>query len=466
LRSRDPEKTGENAKSAEKTFISAFSASSAVFSFRWLVAKEYRELVASRAWWVLLLAIGPLVGVTFISAVRTYGELSGLNGTAVGVGEAFSPLVGIWAPTFSACEVAAVFLLPFVAIRLVSGDRQSGALKIEMQHPMPAIGRVAAKAMVLLAGWLVVTLAPLAAVVLWKSYGGTVSAPELMTVMIGHVLNAGLTIALAFAAAAVTEHPSTAAILTLSATVGTWILNFAAAIQGGIWERIAGYTPPAMVAEFQHGLIRLDAVLIAVALVMIGLGFSALWLRTGTPVRRRVQESVALGAVAVLILIGGSTAAASWDLSENRINSFPEADEETLAKIRQPLGIDVHLAPEDPRRADLERKAIAKLRRVMPSLHVRYESSTSVGLFEQTAPHYGEIWYELGGKKEMSRATTAESALETIYDLAGVKPPAENDDIFRGHPLAVAPKGAAAVFYGIWPALVVVSAFLVRRRHS
>src|SRR3989440_8852930 len=99
--------------------------------FVWLLRKEYRELVASRAWWVLLLAMGPLVGVTFISAVRTYAEASGLNGTSVGVGEAFSPLIGIWAPTFSAWEVAAAFLLPFVAIRLVSGDRQSGALKIE-----------------------------------------------------------------------------------------------------------------------------------------------------------------------------------------------------------------------------------------------------------------------------------------------------------------------------------------------
>ncbi|MGH9144981.1 MAG: hypothetical protein ACRD2I_27910, partial [Vicinamibacterales bacterium] len=144
------------------------TAESAVFSsFWWLVAKEYRELVASRAWWVLLLAMGPLVGVTFISAVRTYGEASGLNGTTAGVGEAFSPLVGIWAPTFSACEVAAVFLLPFVAIRLVSGDRQSGALKIEMQHPMPAIARVAAKALVLLGGWLAASMAPLVAALLW-----------------------------------------------------------------------------------------------------------------------------------------------------------------------------------------------------------------------------------------------------------------------------------------------------------
>ncbi len=440
---------------------------SAVFSFSWLVVKEYRELVSSRAWWVFLLAMGPLVGVTFISAVRTYGEASGLNGTAVGVGEAFSPLIGIWAPTFSACEVAAVFLLPFVAIRLVAGDRQSGALKIEMQHPMPTFARVAAKAIVLLAGWFVASLAPLAAVLLWKSYGGSIYWPELATVMLGHVLNAGLAISLSAATASLTEHPSTAAILTLSVTVGTWILEFIAAVQGGIWERVAGYTPPAMVAAFQHGLIRLDVILIALALVIAGLGLAAVWLRLGVPVRRRVQESIALGALATGVVFACAFVSPSWDTSESRTNSFTESDEETLSRIHAPLRIDVHLAPEDPRRADLDRKAIAKLRRVLPKVQVQYISSTSIGLFEQTAPHYGEIWYELGGRREMSRATTAESALETIYDLAGVKPPLEKDDeIFRGHPLAVAPKGAAVVFYGIWPALVVASAWLVRRRQA
>src|SRR5437870_4980200 len=103
---------------------------------RHLFAKEWRELMGSRAYWVMLAAMGPLVGMSFISAVTAYGELSGVNGTAAGVGEAFSPLVGIWAPTFSACELAAAFLLPFVAIKVVSGDVQSGAWKIEMQHPL------------------------------------------------------------------------------------------------------------------------------------------------------------------------------------------------------------------------------------------------------------------------------------------------------------------------------------------
>lgn len=430
----------------------------------WLVEKEWRELLISRAWWVLLIAIGPLVGVSFISAVRTYAEVSGLGGTAAGVGEALSPLVGVWAPTFSACELAAVFLLPFVGIRLVGGDRQSGALKLEAQHQMPAVARVAAKALVLLAGWVVALIAPIVAVSLWKTYGGSVYPPELAAITIGHLLNAGLTISLAAAAASITEHPSTAAIVTLCVTVGTWIISFVAAVQGGLWERIASYTPTAMVAEFQHGLLRLDMVLIALTLIAGGLALAAIWIRIGVAVRRRVGESLALGVIAVLVIAACSRVKTSWDLSENRMNSFPEVDEQALRKIQTPLRIEAHLAPEDPRRADLERQALSKLRRVMPSVQVEYASATSIGLFEQTSPHYGEIWYDLGGKKEMSRITTAEGVLETIYSLSSVKRPTENDEsVFRGHPLAVPPRGAAIVFYGVWPAIVLIAVILIRR---
>jgi hypothetical protein len=438
--------------------------------FLWLLEKEWRELLASRAWWVMLLLIGPLVGVSFIGAVRTYAEVSGLNGTAssaIGAGDAFSPLVGVWAPTFSACELAAAFLLPFVGIRLVSGDKQSGALKIELQHSMSALSRIAAKALVLLAGWSLTSAAPLAAIVLWKAYGGSVYAPELVTIAFGHVLNAGLTIALAAAMASLTNHPSTAAILTLSVTVGTWILNFIAAVQGGVWERAAGYTPTAMVAEFQHGLVRLDVVLIALALILTGLALAALWMRLGVPVRRRTYESVALAAGTIAVVVACTFATPSWDASENRMNSFSEADEAALTSIHAPLHIEAHLAPEDPRRVDLERRALSKLRRVLPKTQVQYVSATSIGLFEQSAPHYGEIWYDLGGRREMSRLTTAEGVLETVYALAGIKPPVESDEeIFRGHPLAAQPKGAAAVFYGIWPAVIVAGGFLVRRRQA
>jgi ABC-2 type transport system permease protein len=409
--------------------------------------------------------MGPLVGVSFISAVRTYGEVSGFNGTSAGVGEALSPLVGVWAPTFSACELAAVFLLPFVAIRLVAGDRQSGALKLELQQGMSPFVRIAAKAIVLLAGWLVAMLPPLSAILLWRSYGGSIYAPELATLTLGHVLNAGLTIALAAGMASLTEHPSTAAILTLSVTVGTWILDFFGAIQGGLWERAAGYTPAAMVAEFQHGLVRLDTVLIALLLISTGLGFAAIWMRLGAPVKRRTYQSIGLGVLAAAGILACTFCTVSWDASESRGNSFPESDEQALKQIHEPLLIVAYLAPEDPRRFDLEHRALSKLRRIMPKVQVRYVSATSIGLFEQTNAHYGEIWYDMGGRKTMSRVTTAEGVLEAIYSLAGITPPTETDEeTFRGHPLAVAPKYAGVMFYGFWPCLVVAAAIFARRR--
>jgi len=436
-------------------------------AWRALAGKEWRDLVSSKSWWVLLVAMGPLVGVSFISGVRTYADLSGLNGTALGVGEAFSPLVGVWAPTFSACELAAAFLLPFVAIRLVSGDRQSGALKLELQHPMPPFARMSAKAVVLLIGWLIASVPAAIAVVLWRSYGGSIYPPELIAVIAGHMLNAGLTIGLGAAAAGMTEHPSTAAIVTLAVTVGTWIVTFIAAVEGGFWEALSGYTPTAMVAQFQHGLVRLDVVVVAVVLFVLGLSLAAIWTRLGVAVRRRAMESATAGVFAAIVIVSATFLRANWDLSENRMNSFSKSEEIALKQIRRPLRIDVHLAPEDPRRVDLDRRAISKLRRVLPGLEVRYIAATTTGLFEQSASEYGDVWYELGGRKELNRSTTADSVLETIFSLAGIVPPAESDsDIFRGHPMAVPPTGAATVFYGIWPAVIVAGALFIRWRQS
>lgn len=429
----------------------------------WLLEKEGRELLACNSWWVLLVAMGPLVGFAFIGSVRTYAEASGLNGTAAGVGEAFSPLIGIWAPTFSACELAAVFLLPFVAIRLVGGDRQSGALKLESQQSLPASVRVGAKALVLLAGWLIASVPAAVAVALWRSYGGSIYAPEVATVAAGHLMNAGLTIGLAAATASMTEHPSTAAILTLSVTVGTWILTFIAGIHGGIWERLARYTPTAMVGEFQHGLIRLDVLVAAVALSLLGLALAAIWIRLAVPVPRRIGQSIAMTAVAAIVIAAGAAASTSWDVSESRANSFSLTDERALQSIGEPLSIEVHLAPEDPRRVDLDRNVIAKLRRVRPDVHVRYVSATSIGLFEQTSAGYGEIWYDVGGRKAVGRSVTAEAVLETLYSTAGVAAPVADDEgIFRGHPLITRAPGAALAFYGLWPALTLMGAVLAK----
>lgn len=433
----------------------------------WLLRKEWRELLVSRAWWMLLVLMGPLVGVSFLSAVRTYAEVSGLNGAATDAGEVLSPLIGVWAPTFSACELAAVFLLPFVAIRIAGADRQSGAAKLELQAPgVSPLARVLAKASIALAGWLLAMLPAVLAIVVWKHYGGATHTPELATLIYGHILNAGITIGIGFAAASVTTHPSTAAILTLSVTVGTWIIHFFAAIQGGLWERVASFTPSAVVADFQHGLLRLDALLAANGIVLAGFAVAAIWQRLGIRPARRVTETAILLSVTAGALVVASHAKPSWDLSENRANSFPVADAEALRSLRHPLTIEVRLAPEDPRRVDLEHNVFSKLRRaVTVDLNIRYVASTTTGLFEQNRPGYGEIWYEYDGHREMSRLTTVEGVLETIYTMAGIRLPADARDVaYRGRPFTASPEGAATLFYGLWPATALLVGFLVHRR--
>ena len=404
--------------------------------------------------------MGPLAGVSFISAARTYAEIS------VAGGEVLSPLIGVWAPTFSACELASVFLLPFVAIRLVAGDRQSGASKLEMQQGMSPFARIAAKTLVLTAAWILALLIPFSAVALWISSGGSLHPLELLALAAGHCLNAALAISLAAAMASLAEHPATAAILTLSITVGTWIVSFVGAIQGGWWERAAGYTPSAMVAEFQHGLLRLDSIAIVLSLTLADLAIAALWMRTGTSINRRLAESLGVLALAALAVFAGTNLIASWDLSENRANSFPLADELALRRIQAPLRMEIHLAPEDPRRTDLERKTLLKLRRVLPNIQVTYISATSTGLFEQATPGYGEIHYQLGDRKETNRSTTTEGVLQTLYTLSGVTPANVDAPVYRGQPLAVAPKGAGALFYVLWPSVVLIAAISARRRLS
>src|SRR3954470_5842853 len=114
--------------------------------FALLLGKELRELFSSRAYWLLLFMIGPLVGHSFITAVDTYAEASGIGGGPAALAQGLSPLDGILVPTFGAYDLAATLLFPFVAIRLVASERASGAAKLMQQSPASAAAMLAAKA--------------------------------------------------------------------------------------------------------------------------------------------------------------------------------------------------------------------------------------------------------------------------------------------------------------------------------
>jgi hypothetical protein len=420
--------------------------------------------MASRAFWLLLIMMGPLVGHGFIIAVNLYAEASGMGGGSAALAQGLTPLDGILVPTFGAYDLAATLLFPFVAIRAIASEKQSGGLKLALQFPGSLPSKVLAKGLVLLGGWLIALVPGLLALALWKIYGGHLYRPETGNLLLGHLLRVMLSGAIGVAAAAIAESAASAAIVTLGFTVGTWAIDFIAAGRGGLLAQLANYTPTAALRFFEQGMLRLSTVIVMLAVIIAGLALAVVWLDTGRSLRARLLATGAL-----IVLIAGAMVAvggmrAGWDLSENRRNSFSVADELALSQIKDDLRMTVYLAPEDPRLTDLDQNIVKKLRRILPHLEVDYAANSQTGLFEGADEHYGEIWYQLKDQKVMERSTIEPVVLEQLYGLAHIVAPAraETED-FPGYPLATRPKWAAGIFYALWPLLTILTWWLVRR---
>ncbi len=255
-----------------------------------------------------------------------------------------------------------------------------------------------------------------------------------------------------------------AAIVVLAFTIGTWALDFIAAGRGGILQTLASFTPTATLRGFERGLLRADVVLVLLIVSVLGFAIAANWLHLGRGIRARVAGTsvlVILASLAILTVL--LLVRVSFDLSENRRNSFSASDERVLAGIEAPLTITVFLSSEDPRMTDFENNVLLKLRRSMRDVHVIYPLAGRSGLFENDA-RYGEIVYRLGMKTTSSRSTTEEIVLDTIYELAGVHAPARGTPAYPGYPLAKrAGWVEVAVFYILWPIVVAAMWRGVRR---
>src|SRR5262249_54211108 len=232
----------------------------------------------------------------------------------------------------------------------------------------------------------------------------------------------------------------------------------------GWLAELAAYTATAALRSFEQGLLRLNTLIVVVSLALAGFAIAAIWLRTGRKFGERLIRTAALIIGLTIVVWSGSLSLASWDLSENRRNSFSRADEAAIRRIRDPLRITINLAAEDPRSMDYERSIVNKWGRILPRLAIDYAAQSRTGLLEGAEDRYGEIWYELGGRRVMNRSTTEPIVVEQLYQLAGITAPANSDEpVLPGYPLAAHPKGAGMIFYALWP-LAVISIWGLTRR--
>ncbi|HTR79150.1 MAG TPA: hypothetical protein VMH39_13615, partial [Gemmatimonadaceae bacterium] len=277
------------------------------------------------------------------------------------------------------------------------------------------------------------------------------------------LMMAGITIAVAAAAGAVAASSASAAIVALTFTLGTWALDFVAEARGGWIHALSNFTPTAVVKTFEHGELRLATVVVVTVFVVVGLTVAGISLDIGDRLRRRVAEVVLVVVCGGGLAVAASTLHASWDLSENRWNSFPRADEALLRGIAAPLHVTVFLSADDPRLHELETEVLRKLERTMKHVTVDFGATGRTGLTDRSGA-YGETWYTMGDSTVRERSVTAAIVLQDIYGIARVRPPPDaTNPPYTGYPMGTVPPGIGTVFYAVWP-FVLLGTWLGLRR--
>lgn len=377
-----------------------------------------------------------LTGYSYIQASTLYSEASRSALKFPELARSLSPLDGILVPTFGALYLAATFLFPFIVIRTVGAEKQSGAQKMLIQLPYSMFALLAAKLAAAIVAWAVMLLPSLSALALWALAGGHLNGVEIANLVLGHFMYALVIAGISLVAATATENPASAAIAAVGTTLGFWVLDFAAAGDNELIKSLAGLSLTALLRTSERGVFSLSA-LAGSLLAVLGLaGIAGTWLQSGYSPGRRVRRS-AIVVTAVVIALALTTQVHLFrDAAEDRRNSFSPAVETALQTIKGRLTIEVHLAPEDPRLYDLERSLLGKFKRTMENVKIIFADTGMSRRLSGSGDQYGQVYYRYGGRQVASRSTSEEEVLSLVFEIMGLNPPlSDGTGGYPGYPL-------------------------------
>ena len=91
-------------------------------------------------------------------------------------------------PSFGALYLAVTLLFPFVAIRTLSHEKETGALRLLVQLPYRVPTLVVAKVAAISIAWLISIIPLVSVLIIWIVLGGHLYAPETLNLLLGHLL--------------------------------------------------------------------------------------------------------------------------------------------------------------------------------------------------------------------------------------------------------------------------------------
>lgn len=421
---------------------------------RLVLIQEMRGLLVSPALWIMLIIVSLLVGYSFLQAVDLFSQASRTALSFQELAGGMNPLEGIFVPTFGAYYLSQTLLLPFVAIRLIGLDKQSGALKLLLQLPLSSLTLCGLKITAMGLVWLGSLLPAASALIIWHNLGGHIYPPEIAILLAGHGLYSLTVISIAMFAATISDSLPTAAMFCLAVTLGSWVLDFAASGQSGLLGTLGSLSLTGMLRQFENGLLSTAHVVSFLSLALLFFLLTAIWLHPGRRLFLKLGKSFACMVLLCIVVSSAVLMPQYMDVTENQRHSFNPADTRALQKLSELLTITIHLDLQDSRLLDLKQDVLGKLRRSVPKLNVKYAQTKSAGLFSATeSDNYGLIQYEYGGQHDQSYSNSENEILPIIYNLAGLQVVPDPVPTYSGHPQVAEATGSRWWFYIFLPLL-------------
>ena len=346
---------------------------------RIVLRQELRGLSGSSALWGMLTVLSLLLGYSFMQAVNLFSQASQTALTYPALAGGMNPLEGIFVPTFGAYYLVETLLLPFVIIRLTGRDKQNGTLKLLLQLPLSPVTLNFIKLAAMAGVWLLILLPGISTLIVWRTLGGTIYLPEILCLLLGHTLYTLLIISIAMFATAISDSLPTAAMICLAATLGSWVLDFAAG-SGGWLGLLGSWSFTTRLRQFENGLLSTNSIVYFSGLALLFFISASIWIHPGRSLFHKLKSLSCAVAIMLVVVSGIMLAPKYLDVTENHKHSFNPADTRALQAMKKPLKITIHLTREDGRFYDFKHEILAKLRRVVPHMHVVF-SKTNLPVF-------------------------------------------------------------------------------------
>jgi hypothetical protein len=438
---------------------------------RALLKREVGILLRAPATWLILTLAALLVGHGFVLALDLFIAASRSAQGHQLMRRELDPLLGIVRPTLGGLQLAGALLLPVIAARPLSmeKERRSYAALTLRVASTPRV--ILAK---LVAAWVGAGLllgVPLLLLLAFAIAGGHVWLPEVSTAFAGYALFLSLVATISVAAAAATSSFAQAAALGMLVSLTSWAIEASEGFSALAWlARLGPLSVGMQLARFELGVFSLGG---------------AAWLACGIIVAASVavlqgqlSRSWRVHTLTLLLLIVWLPCCAvlgSWqrafDSTESKRMSLPLAAVAALRARNEPLRLTLWLERDDARRTQLERDVLAKLRLARPDLEVYApldDPARATGL--QHGVDYGWIEIHAGASVRRTRSTSRKEVTTLLFEALGQPLPAWSQSVYPGYPWIPSPSTRtvlALLAYAVLPlACASMGAVLTRWRKA